>query len=482
MFWKFLLIKMKTFLLEGINERKKAKRKKARWREGNINSPIGWRVYLLLLLALSLMVSPALAVDIEEIYRLAQRSDHVIRKAKVIRAGSQEVVEQSRARFWPKISASTFYTQNAQERTVHNFNNTVLFNSNPEYNSSGYSVSITQSLFDYDAMVNSEQAWAQHALADKQYDETDNLLLLRVITAYLGVLAAKEEIRYREQELQTLKKQLEQMEYRLKLGISAKIDVSEAKAGYDLASANRTTAYIRLSIANEALREITGQLHDNLDALNMKAAFGLPSPNDLGYWVKAAHENNHRLQVAQQQLQVARIGVKKQDSSRYPYLSLIATYNYYNDLDLDYAGVELETSSITARLGWDFYQGGAVSSRVRQAEYYKEQVDISLQQQKSLIERQVRDAYFILIGGVSRIHELEQSIKSQKIVVEANVAGYDAGQRTSFDVINARSTLYTLRRRLAQTQHDNVLHHAILKFTSGVLSAKDLERINKILE
>ena len=477
MYWKILTTKMKTFLPEG-----KSLRKKARGCAGTVSPLKGLQVCLLLLLASLLMVSPVLAVDIEEIFRLAQRSDHVIRKAKVIRAGSQEIVEQSKARYWPKVSASTFYTQNAQNRTVHNFNNTVLFNSNPEYDSSGYSVSITQSLFDYDAMVNSEQAWAQHALADKQYDETDNLLVLRVITAYLGVLAAKKEIHYRELELQTLKKQLGQMEYRLKLGISAKIDVSEAKAGYDLASANRTTAYIRLSIANEALREITGQLHDNLDALNMKATFGLPSPNDLGYWIKAGHENNHRLQVAQQQLQVARIGVKRQDSSRYPYLSLIATYNYYNDLDLDYAGVELETSSITARLGWDFYQGGAVSSRVRQAEYYKEQVDISLQQQKSLVERQVRDAYFILIGGVSRIHELEQSIKSQKIVVEANVAGYGAGQRTSFDVINARTTLYTLRRRLAQARHDNVLHHVVLKFTAGVLSVEDLEKIKQILE
>ena len=451
-------------------------------REKNVFFPEIMCVRLLCIMALLLIIRPALAIDIEEIYDLAQRSDHVIKKAKVIRAGSQEIVEQSNARFLPHISASTFYTQNVQERTVHNFNNTMLFNSSPEYASRGYSVSITQSLFDYDATINSEQAWAQHALADKQYDEMDNLLLLRVIVAYLGVLSAKEEIRYREQELQTLKKQLENMEYRFEIGISAKIDVSEAKAGYDLASANRTSAYIRLSIANETLREITGQLHDDLDKLNMNATFGLPRPNDPDFWIKTAHENNHRLHVARQQLQMARIGIKRQGSSRYPNFSLIATYNYYNDLDLDYAGVELETSSITARVKWDFYQGGAVSSRVRQAKYYKNQVDISLQQQKSLVERQVRDAYFILIGGVTRIHEMKQSIESQKIAVKANVAGYEARQRTSFDVINARSMLYTLRRRLAQAQHDNVLHHANLKYSAGVLSIEDLKRINQMLE
>ncbi len=473
MFCTFLVTKIKAYYFYG---------KRKINREGNIFFLELMCVILFFIVALLLIIRPALAIDIEEIYALAQRSDHVIKKAKVIRAGSQEIVKQSSARFLPKISASTFYTQNVQERTVHNFNNTILFNSSPEYDSRGYSVSITQSLFDYDATINNEQAWAQHALADKQYDEMDNLLLLRVIIAYLDVLSAKEEIHYREQELKTLKKQLENMEYRLKIGISAKIDVSEAKAGYDLASTNRTSAYIRLSIANEALREITGQLHDDLGKLNMKATFGLPRPNDLDFWIKTAHENNHRLHVAQQQLQVARIGIKRQGSSRYPNLSLIATYNYYTDLDLDYAGVELETSSITARVRWDFYQGGAVSSRVRQAKFYKDQVSISLQQQKSLVERQVRDAYFILIGGVTRIHEMKQSIESQKIAVTANVAGYEAGQRTSFDVINARSMLYTLRRRLAQAQHDNVLHHATLKYSAGVLSVEDLEKINQMLE
>jgi len=306
--------------------------------------------------------------------------------------------------------------------------------------------------------------------------------VLRVITAYIGVLAAKEEIRYRELELQALKKQLKKMEYRVKLGISAQIDVSEAKARYDLALANRTTAFIRQSVANEALREITGQLYDNLDSLNTTTTFGFPDPNDLGFWINTAHKNNYRLQVAKQQLQVARIGIKKQGSSRFPNLSLIATYNYYDDLALDYTGIKLETGSITARMGWDFYQGGAISSRVRQARYYKDQVDISIQQQESLVERQVRDAYYILISGVTQLRELEQSITSQKIVVSANVAGYEAGQRTSFDVLNARTNLYTLWRKLAQARHNNVLQHAILKFNAGILSSEDVEKINQDLE
>jgi len=432
-------------------------------------SSVGFTIALLLL-----TVNPALAMDIEEIYELALETDHVIRKATAIRAGSQEAVQQSRARF--------LYTQNSQDRTVHDFTNTVLLNSKPEFASSGYSINITQPLFDYDAIVNNQQAWATHELADVQYNETGHFLVLRVITAYMGVLSAKQGIHYRELEVQALKKQLERMEYRLNLGISAKIDVSEAQAGYDQALANRTSASIRLSITNEALRQITGQLHDNLDPLQVAASFNMPNPSNLTFWIKMAHENNYQLQIAQSQLKLAQIGIKKQGASRFPYLSLIATYNYYNNLALDYAGVELETGSITARLDWDFYQGGLVSSRIRQAKYYKDQVDISLQQQKSLVERQVRDAYYILVGGVNRIGELEQSIKSQKVLLEANKAGYETGARTSFDVLNARTNLYTLRRKLAQARHDHVLHHAILKYRAGMLVVEDLAYINQSLE
>ncbi|MEE8379536.1 MAG: TolC family protein, partial [Gammaproteobacteria bacterium] len=177
-----------------------------------------------------LTVNSALAVDIEGIYELAQRTDHVIRKAEAIRAGSQEVVEQSSARFWPKISASTFYSQISQERTVHDITNTSLLSSDVEYASNGYSINVTQPLFDYDAIVNNKQAWAQYELADITYNETDHHLLLRVITTYIGVSAAKKEIRHRETEAKNLKKELERTEHLLDLGISAKIDVSEAKA------------------------------------------------------------------------------------------------------------------------------------------------------------------------------------------------------------------------------------------------------------
>lgn len=423
----------------------------------------------------------ALALDLEDIYKLAKDADHVIRKAKMIRAGTQEVVQQSNARYWPTISASTFYSQNSQNRIVHDFRND-LINTKPEYNISGYSVSVTQPLFDYDAIINNKQAWATHELADIQYNETDQQLVLRVITAYIGVLAAKQEINYRQLEVGALKKQLTQTEYRFNLGISAKIDVSESQAGYDQALANLTTARIRLAIANEALREITGMLHKNLDPLDENLLIKFPNPNNLDYWIALAHGNSYRLQAAEQQLEIARIGIKRQSSSRYPNLSLIATYNYYNDLELDYAGVEFETGSITARLNWDLYQGGRVSSRIRQAKYYKEQVDISLQQQKSLLDRQIRDAYYILVGEVNRISELKQSIKSQEISLDANIAGYETGNRTSFDVLMARTNLYTLRRKLTQARHDYVVQHATLKFRAGILSASDLENINQNLK
>lgn len=425
---------------------------------------------------------PAIALDIEDIYKLAKGSDHVIRKAKMARAGTQEAVQQSNARYWPTISASTFYTQNSQNRIIHNFNNTDFLKSKPEYDISGYTVSLTQSLFNYDAIIENKQARATYELADIQYNDIDQKLVLRVITAYMGVLAATQEISFRQLEVAALKKQLEQTEYRLNLGISAKIDVSESKAGYDQSLARLTTAGIRLAIANETLRVITVKPHENLDPLSASIPIKMPNPNNLASWINMAHRNNYRLQASEQQLEIARIGIKRQGSSRLPNLSLIATYNYYNDLELDYAGVEFETGSITARLNWNLYQGGLISSRIRQAKYYKQQIEISLQQQKSFLDRQVRDAYYILVGGVNRIGELEQSIKSQMISLEANKAGYEAGSRTSFDVLNARTNLYSLRRKLAQARHDYVVQHAILKYRAGTLNSTDLENINQHLE
>lgn len=426
-----------------------------------------------------LLTNPILAMDLEEIYELALENDHRLRKATVIRAGSWEIVQQSNAKFWPKIVAQAYYTENRQNRTEHSFDNSYLLYSKPEFSSSGYNLRITQPLFNYYAIVNNKQALARHNLANIEYNETSHDLILRVIKAYIGVLAAREEIRYRELEKKALSKQLRLTENRRNMGVSADIDAKEINARYDQAAAKSAAANIRLSISNEALREITGRLHDNLESLSNTAPSDMPNPNNISFWIKTAHENNYRLQVAQQQLKIARIDIYKQRSPRFPNISLIASYNYYNNLEFDYDGVELETSSITARLDWNFYQGGLISSQIRQAEHFKAQIDISLQQQKRLIERRIRDAYYILVGGVTRINKLKQSIKSQKVVLKAIMASYKAGKRTNLDALDARTNLYDLKRELAQARHDHVLQYAILKYNAGILSADDIEQINQ---
>jgi len=443
---------------------------------------LGRSFVLICVVWLMLPTQVVVAMDLEEIYELALKTDYVVRKAKAIHDGSQESVRQSKAEFLPKIAASAYYTQNAQNRTVHNFNNTALLFSQPVYPTTGYGISITQSLFDYDAITNTKQARENYELAGIEYNETSNFLILRVISAYIGILASREELRFRKSEKRAINKHLKLTKYRQKLGLSALIDVNEARARYDQTLANQTTAYIRLSIANEALRVITGQLHDSLEPLNELAPFVLPTPNDLNYWVNTAHKNNYQLQAAQQQIEIARIGVKKQRSSSYPDLSLIASYTYYDDLQLDYIGAQLETGSITARVDWNIYQGGLINSRVREAKYYQDQVGISMQQQLSLVERKIRDAYYILVGGVTRGNKLVESIKSQKVVLEANKAGYKAGEIKNIDVIRARTILYTLKRDLSQARHDHVLHHAILRYNAGVLSDEDIENINQYMQ
>jgi len=98
------------------------------------------------------------------------------------------------------------------------------------------------------------------------------------------------------------------------------------------------------------------------------------------------------------------------------------------------------------------------------------------------VERRIRDAYYILVGDVTRGNKLVKSIKSQKVVLQANKAGYKAGEIDNIDVIRARTILYTLKRDLSQARHDHVLHHAILKYNAGILSDDDIEKINQYMQ
>src|SRR5690606_24038451 len=123
----------------------------------------------------------------------------------------------------------------------------------------------------------------------------------------------------------SVKRQLDQAEKRLEVGLAPITDVHEARARYDSARANAIAAATALEDAREALAEITGRPMDNLQGL---AKDYVPESNvegDSERWVAIATESNPTLLAAELAVAAAEKDIGTARSGHLPTLSASAS-------------------------------------------------------------------------------------------------------------------------------------------------------------
>ena len=124
--------------------------------------------------------------------------------------------------------------------------------------------------------------------AEADYDASADALIVRVADAYFNVLTAIETLASSRAEERSVKRQLDQAEKRLEVGLAPITDVHEARARYDSARANAILQATVLDDAYEALSEITGQRLTNLKGLSADFRPENPDTKSVEEWVAIA--------------------------------------------------------------------------------------------------------------------------------------------------------------------------------------------------
>jgi len=165
-------------------------------------------------------------------------------------------------------------------------------------------------------------------------------------------------------------------------------------------------------------------------------------------------------------------------SGHYPTLDLNATYGSSDISGGSFGGRDVNDTAVGVDLVIPIYQGGGVSSSVREAAQLREQAREQLEQQRRATLRQARDAYLTVIATIKRVKALAQAVVSAQSALEANEAGLEVGTRTSVDVLLVRSRKFGAERDHAKARYDYILNSLRLKLAAGILTGADLEGIN----
>ncbi|AOU96688.1 hypothetical protein BI364_00435 [Acidihalobacter yilgarnensis] len=422
----------------------------------------------------------AQAADLMQVYQQARANDAQFAAAQQEYKALREARPLARSSLLPQVNLSANVAQNYSRFENFSIAGQRVPNSTYDYGSNGYSLSLSQTLFNYSDWLALKQADQTVAAAQARLDAASQALILNTAQAYFSVLAAEDQLRYSRAQLRAIGRQLEQAKKRYDVGLVAVTDVQQAQASYDLARAAVIQAQSKVDNAREALAVLTGQEGEPLDPLARELPLLTPKPDNLHDWVQAAMQQNLSVVAARYATAAARREVGVQRAGHYPTVNLVAS-RAYNDSNAGLEAGRTTNDSIALQLNVPLFSGLRVSSLTDQAQYKYLQANELLKGQQREAVRQTRSAYLNVMSSISQVEALRQAVASNEASVASMEAGFKVGTRTSLDVLSALSDLYKAQSEYAQARYNYLVNTLLLKQAAGTLSMVDIEHINGYL-
>lgn len=440
-------------------------------------------------LALSSIVwvisSPVHALGILDAYSLALEKDPTFQAAIKEKEAGDEARNIGRAGLLPKVSLNyqnaprNWQTQKYQTSDI--FGNVSDVTKRQQYRSYAGSVTLTQPLFDYEAYAKYKTGVAQSLMADEKYRSKYLDLAVRVISAYVSVAYAKDQIALAEAQKAAYKEQLALNDRLMSAGEGTVTDVAETQARYSLAEAQVIEARDVLDSAQRELEVIIGIPLDKLDALQTLRQ-GKFQVSPLRYtafddWQKLAMERNPQLASSRHGVDAARYDVERNRAGFMPQVQLYASHSENDSSSDNTVNQKYRTDSVGVQVSMPIYSGGGVAASTRQAAAHYGQAKYELDAQVGSIMNDLRKQFNQCISSQAKLRAYELAVKSATTQVEATRQSVLAGQRVNVDVLNAEQQLYAAQRDLAEAKYTYIKAWITLLGDSGTLSEKDIMQV-----
>ena len=436
-----------------------------------------------LLVTLALASTTAPAADLLGLYNEAKGYDAQFASARAALDAGRERLPQGRAGLLPQISASANTNWN-ETKTKSRINGAT--NVSSDYNSNGWSVNLIQPLFRWQNWVNYTQSELAVAIAEAQFAQASQDLIVRVAQSYFDVLQAQEALASSEAQKKAIAEQLESAKRNFEVGTSTITDTHEAQARYDLADAQLIASESDLTVKREVLRTVVGKAHDDLKSLKVGAEIPRPQPDDINQWAKRAAAANIGVQVAQGNAEIADQEISKQRAGHLPTLDLVASRGRNSAGGIAQfpaaPGYDSKSNVVGVQLQIPIFEGGAIWSKDNEAVALHEKSVADLNVAKRSADLQARQAYLGVSSGLAQVRALEAALVSSQSAVDSNKLGYEVGVRINIDVLNAQSQYYDTRQKLMKARLDTLLAQLKLKAAAGNLAEADLKAVNALLD
>ncbi|WP_444892194.1 TolC family outer membrane protein [Microbulbifer sp. TRSA001] len=460
---------------------------------------------------LGLGAMQAQADTLWDIYTQALENDPELAADRAAYHAGIEAKYQFRALLLPQVEANYIAERSHTYSAANNFQlvdvsgegedeDIQLINFRPRVTESvqerTYAATLNQAIFDAPAWFDFQRGKRLTEQATAEFSANQQGMMIRVATAYFDVLRAYDVLEAAIAEEQALAKQLEQTQQRFEVGLTAITDVYDSQAAYDSSVARRLTAQDDLLSNFDALSVLTGGYHDEVAPLIADFKVTPPTPSDRADWVEFALANNFVLKAARLGADAARYNARAVASEHLPTVTGTLAYSNFTATGeqkartTDVSGTQFDRfpqdtksweSSAAVTVTMPLFTGGLLSANRRQARNQAfEAQDLSILTERDTIQT-TRTLHRAVVTDVSRVAAREQAVVSAKSALDATQAGYEVGTRNIVDVLLAQRTLFESQTDYANSLYDYILNSLSLKQAAGLLSPKDLQDLDMML-
>ncbi len=433
------------------------------------------------------MITSSYAFDLVAAYQkaLVYNADYLSSVAKN-KAGQENIV-QGRSSLLPQLSATGAMNENYLSTGGAYY----------YYDQPTLGLQLNQVLFDFNKFSTYTKSKYATDVADLQLNDAKQKLIVTVAQAYFDVLYAENTLDALQKTKSALQDQLNQSKKSFDVGTVTIADVNDAQSGYDTAAAQEIQAKNDLLNKKNIFTNITGLDSNLIQPVVENITLQSPNPLAIESWNTLASYGNLNVKIADKQLKMANDDINIAKAGHLPTINLVGQYNNLGNANLDGAdsqqtannfnGVSSQAGSIGSsytqgvvgvQISIPLYNGGGISSSVRQAAANYEASMQQLISVKRQTSQQVQNAYWQVENGISLVKAQTQALKSSVVKLKSDKIGYKIGVRTSIDLVNSERNYYQMLQNYNQARYQYLIYRLQLMYLIGNLDINFLQQIN----
>lgn len=443
------------------------------------------------LLAAGTLLGSAVAVDAETLsgaLARAYRNNQSLNIARAQLRATDESVPQAKSGLRPFVSG-TGSASVVRSRATNGDN---LPNDRGRSDTIGAGVTINQTLFDgFQTPNNVRSAEAQVKAAQQNLANTEQNTLSDTASAYMDVLRDRQIAVLRRQNLAFLQEQVRAAQARFDVGEGTRTDVAQAESQRALSTALLNSALSQVASSEANYFQIVGDAPQDLQP--GRSLNGGVLPKSVQEATNSSQREHPAILATLYAVDAAAFQVKSNEGALLPQLTLTGTVQdqyVLNDSEpntpvgntnglpgvrtIDVLTSNQVQGTLGAQLTIPIYQGGLVSSQIRQAKETLGQRQIEVDQTRDQVRAAVSAAWAARQAALANVTGYDAQVRAAGLALNGVIEERNVGQRTTLDVLNAQADVITAQILLAGARRDEVVTSYTLASAVGRLSAARL--------